>query len=159
MKQKKSPDYRTISMRELQMVVRENPVIPVEIQPFVGTPFTGPKQIYDHFRNLHSLPVEIFLVLHLCTKRQISAMTTISIGILDRTVVHPREVFRCAISNLTSAIICVHQHTSGFPEPSREDKEMTDRLKKAGKIIGIELIDHIIIGREGYFSFSEQGLI
>ena len=159
MDQKKSPDFKTFTIRELQMIVRETPLIPIEIQPFVGSVFTGPEQIFNLLRNLNSMPVETFLILHLNAKNQIAAMTTVSIGTLDSSLIHPREVFRTAIVNLTSGIICVHQHPSGLIEPSREDISITQRLKKAGEIIGIKLLDHVIIGREGYFSFSRQGLI
>jgi DNA repair protein RadC len=141
------------------MIVRDSPLIPIEIQPFVGVLFNGPEQIFKLFRNLYSMPSETFVVLHLTAKNQIAAMTTVGIGTLDQVVIHSREVFRTAIVNLTSAIICVHQHPSGLIEPSREDIEITNRLKKSGEIIGIKLLDHIIIGRDGYFSFKEAGLI
>jgi DNA repair protein RadC len=152
-------DISTLAIRELQIVIRDNPMIPIKIQPFVGMQFEGPEQVYKIFRDLASMPVETFLILHLNVKNQIAAMTTVSIGTMDSSVIHAREVYRTAIVNLTSRIICIHQHPSGMPEPSREDIEITHRLKKAGEIIGIKLLDHIIIGREGYFSFMEKALM
>lgn len=152
-------DISTLAVRELQIVIRDSPMIPIEIEPFVGMQFESPEQVYKIFRNLASVPVETFLILHLTVKNQIAAMTTVSIGTLDTSIIHAREVYRTAIVNLTSRIICIHQHPSGMPEPSKEDIEITSRLKKAGEIIGIRLMDHIIIGQNGYFSFMEARLL
>jgi DNA repair protein RadC len=73
--------------------------------------------------------------------------------------VHPREVFRVAIINGAARIICLHNHPSGDPEPSVEDKAMTERLKETGKIIGINLLDHIIVCQNRYVSFADRGLL
>jgi len=141
------------------MVVRESSVLPVEIKPFVGVRFTCPSQIFNLFQGLLSLPMEAFIVLHLDNQHQISAMTTVSIGTLNSTLIHAREVFRTAVANLTAGIICIHHHPSGEPDPSPEDRTVTQKLKKAGEVLGIPVIDHVIIARRGYYSFAAAGLL
>jgi DNA repair protein RadC len=84
---------------------------------------------------------------------------TISIGTINSSLVHPREVFEPAIRELAVAIILVHNHPSGDPTPSEDDIALTKRLIEAGKILGIEVIDHIIITKNRYFSFKERNLI
>jgi DNA repair protein RadC len=102
---------------------------------------------------------EYFIGLYLNTRHFIIRNEPISIGTLDTSLLHPREVFGPALTDGASSIIIVHNHPSGNPEPSDEDKKVTLALSSAGKIVGIQLIDHIIIGEQGYFSFSEQGLL
>ncbi len=99
---------------------------------------------------------EHLIVLILNAKSSIKAYYTVSIGLIDTTQAHSREVFRQAIFFGASKIILAHNHPSGSPEPSSEDIKITGTLVKAGKIIGIEIIDHIIIGN-GFFSFCESG--
>ena len=78
---------------------------------------------------------------------------------MNASIVHPREVFKAAILNNASRIICLHNHPSGDPEPSKEDIEITRRLVEAGEIIGIEVLDHVIIGEQRYLSMKERGLM
>jgi len=99
---------------------------------------------------------EHLIVLILNAKSSIKAYYTVSIGLIDTTQAHSREVFRQAIFYGASRIILAHNHPSGSSEPSSEDIKITGALVKAGKIIGIEIIDHIIIGN-GFFSFCESG--
>jgi len=88
------------------------------------------------------------------------AVEVVSIGTLNSALVHPREVFKGAIINSANSIILAHNHPSGDPSPSNEDKEITNRLVEAGEIIGISVLDHIVIGSNDKFvSFKEQGLI
>jgi len=155
----KAGKINTYVVRELQMIVRDAPLIPIEVEPFVGLDFSGPEMIYNLFKGLNSFPAEAFIVLHLDSKNRLSAMSTISIGTMNSALVHSREIFRAAIANLTAGIICIHAHLSGDPEPSRQDLELTQKLKKAGDIIGIRIIDHIIVGRGKYVSFHERSLI
>lgn len=105
------------------------------------------------------LKQEHFITLLLDTKNQIISKETISVGTLNSSIVHPREVFRPAIKKSVSAIILVHNHPSGDPTPSKEDIEVTKRLVKAGELLGIGILDHIIIGDAKYISFKEEGLI
>ena len=86
-------------------------------------------------------------------------MRIVAIGIVNRSLVHPREVFRRAITDNAAAIIVAHNHPSGSLEPSDEDHEVTRRLVEAGQLLGISVLDHLVISREGYFSFLEHSLI
>jgi DNA repair protein RadC len=99
------------------------------------------------------------MVLHLDSKNRLVGMTTCSIGCLTSSLVHPREIFRPAIANLTAGIVFVHNHPSGDPKPSPEDVETTRRPCEVGKLIGIRCLDHVIIGSGRYFSFGDEGLI
>lgn len=101
---------------------------------------------------------EHFIVLCLNTKNEIIARKTISIGTLDQAIVHPRDVFRFAIKSNAARIIAVHNHPSGNPEPSENDKTVTKRLIRSGDILGIEVLDHIIVGNDSYVSLRERGL-
>ncbi|MCL6600074.1 MAG: DNA repair protein RadC [Alicyclobacillus macrosporangiidus] len=103
---------------------------------------------------------EMFIVLVLSVKQNVNAIHTVSVGILDASVVHPREVFKPAILSNASAVIVGHNHPSGDPEPSPEDVSVTRRLVEAGKILGIDVIDHIVIGDDGKFvSLRAKGWI
>lgn len=102
---------------------------------------------------------EHFVVLLLDTKHRILGINTVSIGILDASIVHPREVYKPAILTGANAIIVGHNHPSGDPTPSLEDVNVTKRLKEAGRIIGIELLDHIVVGSDSYVSLVERGLM
>ncbi len=147
------------TIKEFQLLVRDAPVVPAEIQPFVGIPFRCSNDIYRAFRQLAEMPVESFLVVHLDGKNRMVGMTTTSIGIMTSSLVHPRDVFRTAIANMTAGLIFIHNHPSGDPAPSKEDLDITRRLCEVGNLIGIRCLDHIIIGSGRYFSFADQGLI
>jgi DNA repair protein RadC len=100
---------------------------------------------------------ENFVIICLNTKNKIAGIHTVSIGSLNASIVHPREVFKAALLNNANGIICLHNHPSGDPEPSREDIETTHRLVNAGNILGIKVFDHVIIGDGRYISLKEQG--
>ncbi len=103
---------------------------------------------------------EMFRCVYLNAKNMVLSIPVISIGTLDSCLVHPREVFKGAISRSAAAIIACHNHPSGIPEPSEADINITRRLKEAGQLLGITLVDHIIIGENRrYVSFKESGLI
>ncbi|GAI62368.1 unnamed protein product [marine sediment metagenome] len=101
---------------------------------------------------------EHFLALLLDTRNQLIKVSEISIGSLDTSIVHPREVFKEAISASAASVIFVHNHPSGDPEASEDDIELTKRLAQAGEIVGIEVLDHIIISDKKYLSLKRQGL-
>jgi DNA repair protein RadC len=126
-----------------------------------NTPDTirSPQDVYQLSLDLVSKEQEHFVVYCLNSKHHVINRKTISVGSLNATVVHPREVFRAAIENSSASIICVHNHPSGDPTPSPEDISVTQRLCEAGEIIGIELIDHVIVGRTGWFSLKANGHI
>lgn len=102
---------------------------------------------------------EHFMLVLLNTKNRVIAVQQVSEGSLNSSVVHPREVFSPAIAQHAAAILVGHNHPSGDPEPSREDKELTAVLVKTGNLLGVPLIDHIIIGDGIYYSFKEHGYI
>jgi len=103
---------------------------------------------------------EKFLAIYLNVKNEPNAIHTVSIGSLNSSIVHPREVYKGALMSNAASVIFAHNHPSGNPEPSQNDKNMTKRLIEAGEILGITTIDHLIIGGdEEYFSFKEHQLI
>lgn len=102
---------------------------------------------------------EHFKLILLNTRNKIIGISTVSIGTLNSNLVHPREVFREAISHSAASVVFAHNHPSGDSEPSEDDLTITKRLTEAGKILGIEVVDHIIITKNGFFSFKEKGLI
>ena len=108
--------------------------------------------------HLHELPEERFYVITLDAKGGIIGYSEISKGSLSSAEAHPREVYKTAILQNASSIICFHNHPSGDPEPSQEDIRATKRLDQAGSILGIPLLDHIIIGDCSYNSLKENGL-
>lgn len=105
------------------------------------------------------LKQEHFVALYLNAKNEVIHRQTLFIGSLNASIVHPREVFKEALRRSACSLICVHNHPSGNPEPSREDIEVTKRLFEAGKIIGIEMLDHLIIGDRKYVSLKERGYV
>lgn len=115
--------------------------------------------VFDYFHErLKDETQENFIVLLLSTKNHIIGEQTISKGILDASIVHPREIFKPAIKNSASKIILVHNHPSGDSNPSDEDLEITDKLISAGKLIDIQIIDHVIIGRGNFWSWVEKNI-
>lgn len=123
---------------------------------------SNPDQVYKAITTITSVEEEaqeVFGILILNTKNKIVAVHEISRGTLNASIVHPREVFKPAILHNAAAIICFHNHPSGDLEPSRDDIETTKRLVEAGKIIGIEIFDHIIVGDDGYVSLKERGVM
>lgn len=120
----------------------------------------NPWDIYKYYmESLRYLKKEIFKVILLNTKNEIITNIDVSIGTLNSSLVHPREVFIEAIKRSANKIILMHNHPSGSVEPSNEDKKITKRLISCGELIGIEVIDHIIIGDGVYFSFKENMII
>ncbi len=100
------------------------------------------------------------LILLLNTRNKIIGISTVSIGTLDSSLVHPWEVFKEAIVHSAYSVILAHNHPSGDPEPpSEDDMTITRRLKESGKILGVEVTDHIIISKDGFFSFKEKGIL
>jgi len=120
----------------------------------------SPKDVANVFLNEMSyLTKEYFKVVFLNTKNEIISYENISIGSLNASIVHPREVFNRAIKKSSASIILLHNHPSGNISPSKEDISITKRLVEAGNIIGIEVLDHLIIGNGKYYSLKENSLI
>jgi len=123
----------------------------------MSTPMEARKLLMPFFDGMDR---EKFLVIYLNVKNEPNAIHTVSIGCLNSSIVHPREVYKGALMSNAASVIFAHNHPSGNPEPSQNDKNMTERLVKAGEILGITTIDHLIIGGDGeYFSFKEHDLI
>lgn len=120
----------------------------------VRKPGDAAEYVMDELRYLKK---EHFVCLFLNTKNHIIAQETLSIGTLNASLVHPREVFRAAIKCSSASIICVHNHPSGDPTPSPEDISLTKRLAEAGRLVGIEILDHLIIGDGRFVSLKEHG--
>ncbi|MFT5441519.1 MAG: DNA repair protein RadC [Myxococcota bacterium] len=124
----------------------------------IGEPMRGPDQIHRHFHpRLRDCEHELFLVVLLDSRHRIMREAIISKGTLTASLVHPREVFRPAIRESAAAIVLIHNHPSGEPAPSSEDREVTRRLASAGKLMGVRVVDHVIVAERGYFSFCEAG--
>lgn len=112
-----------------------------------------------HLRHLKRLDREHFVVLHLDARNGLIGIETVSIGTLTATIVHPREVLKAALLCNSAGFIVAHNHPSGDSAPSPEDRDTTSRLAKAGLLMGIPLLDHIIISVNSYFSFREKNLL
>ncbi len=132
----------------------------LSIKSPVNTIIQKPLDIVDFLKEeMKYLSQEHFNAVLLNTKNMVLDVENITKGIVNASLVHPREVFKNAIRKNSTSIILVHNHPSGDPTPSNEDKSITERLFKAGEIIGIKVIDHIIIGGENYISFKEMGML
>jgi len=150
---------RSIKFKQIKAVY-ETLTIKEEVGHYFqpGERFTSPIQIFNMFSFLNLETKEYFFTLHLDGKNRIVCIDQVSVGSLNQSIVHPREVFKTALLSSAAAIILLHNHPSGDPAPSREDREITRRLKEAGDLLGIRVLDHIIIGST-YLSFTEQGLL
>lgn len=123
-------------------------------------PIRNPKNAIAFMqRHLGDRPREVFAVVHLDGRNQPTGFAIASMGSATSALVHPREVFAAAIREYASAVMLFHNHPSGDPTPSQEDRSLTQRLCNAGEIIGISVIDHLIVSERQYFSFNESGLL
>jgi DNA repair protein RadC len=127
--------------------------------PLERSRIRGPRDVYERCApGLRDQPQEEFRVLLVNTQHAVVRELVITRGTLDTSVVHPREVFRAAITESAAAVILVHNHPSGDPTPSAEDRAVTRQLAEAGRLLGITVLDHIVIGDGRYVSFVEAGL-
>jgi len=116
------------------------------------------RDIYEHYHPLlRDLKQEVFKLVLFDGKNRLIKDLTVSKGSLSMNIVHPREVFKPAVRESAASVILLHNHPSGDPTPSPEDRVLTNRLVKAGRIMGVKVLDHVVIGRGRYFSFSDQG--
>jgi len=122
-----------------------------------GAKIKTPADLLPHVRHYADRKQEHFLCATVNGANEILNIRVVSIGLIDRSPVHPREVFADALSDRAAAVIVAHNHPSGGIEPSQSDINITAQLKAAGAVVGIELLDHIIFNRTGYFSFLEDG--
>lgn len=124
-----------------------------------GLKIQHPSDVLPIIKHYADRRQEHFLCISLNGANEVMEVRVITIGLVDQSHVHPREVFSDVIVDRASAVIIAHNHPSGQLDPSREDAEVTQRIKVAGDILGIELLDHIVFTQEGYYSFAEHGLI
>jgi DNA repair protein RadC len=125
-----------------------------------GVPVRSPRDVMDYYgARMEDLPVEEFHVAALDAQHRLERDITVTRGILNSSLVHPREVFREAIAERAAAVILVHNHPSGDPTPSADDRAVTEQLVAAGRLLDIPVHDHVIIGRGRYTSFAEAGLL
>jgi len=126
----------------------------------VGASLHSSEDVYHHFRDqLGNEKRELFYVVLLTNKNKKIREVKISEGSLTASLVHPREVYNPVIRESAAAVIFVHNHPSGDPAPSPEDIEITRRLKEVGEVMGVRVLDHVVIGHDRYFSFSDRGLL
>ena len=119
----------------------------------------SPKDVWHEMRDVRDNKREHFVVFYLDTRNQIIKREVISVGTLNASLIHPREVFEPAIRYSTAQIIIAHNHPSGITDPSEIDKEVTKRLVEAGKLLGIEVLDHIIVSKNSYNSLKDIGIL
>jgi len=122
----------------------------------VNSPYDAYKIMVDFMKGLDR---EMLCVMCLDTKNKVNAINIVSVGSLNSSIVHPREVFKAAILANSNAIILAHNHPSGDSTPSEEDITITKRMIDAGEILGIQVLDHVIIGEEKHVSLKEKGII
>ena len=121
---------------------------------------TGPADVRPFVENIAEADREHFVVFHLNARHHVIGRETVSIGSLSASIVHPREVFKAAILANSACLLLAHNHPSGDTAPSRDDLELTKRLVQAGEILGVEVLDHVIVGPNGKIeSLKEKGLI
>ena len=124
----------------------------------VGMAIRGAEDVYRHFYGrLRDAERELFLGLLLDGRHRVLREVVISQGTLTASLVHPREVFQAAVRESAAALVLVHNHPSGDPAPSSEDRGVTQRLEHVGEILGIRVLDHVIVAEQGYYSFQEAG--
>ncbi len=127
---------------------------------FESKRFSSSRDVFKTFKDeMLTYDREHFLAVMLDSKNNVIGVNDVSIGSLSTSVVHPREVYKAAIGLNAAAIMFLHNHPSGDCVPSREDRECTQRLYEAGKILGIRVLDHLVVGENDYFSFADAGLL
>ena len=151
---------RSIRFKQIKAVY-ENLSVSEDVTNYLKplTRYTSPEQIFNTFSFLKHETKEYFFTLHLDGKNRILCMDLVSIGSLNQSIVHPREVFKTACLSSAACIILMHNHPTGDPAPSPEDIAITRRLKDAGELLGVKVMDHIIIGDGQYVSFVEKCLL
>lgn len=158
-----------LSLNELQEVKGIGPAKAMQVKALfelakrqnlskqTGKSITSAQDVFDY--SASRFPVkdkECFMVLHLDSKNRVIKDEVVSIGTLNVSVVHPREIFKSAIKESANSIVLVHNHPSGDPTPSKDDEEVTEKLFEAGALLNIKVLDHVIVGRDGYWSFNER---
>lgn len=148
---------KTLRFKVISPVFRTLVVGEVEAQ-YANKRFSTSSEVYEQFRYLADESKEQFIALHLDNKNRLLCIDIISVGSLTASIVHPREVFKSILLSSAAAVVFIHNHPSGDPEPSREDLDITTRLRQGGELLGIRVLDHIIIG-DRHVSLADRGLL
>jgi DNA repair protein RadC len=119
----------------------------------------SPREVWEQLNDIRNSKKEHFVVFFLNTQNQVIEREVVSIGTLNASLIHPREVFEPAIKHLAAQIIIAHNHPSGSLEASQEDLAVTKRLVSAGRLLGIDVLDHVVVASKGYLSFKEKNLL
>ena len=119
----------------------------------------SPREVWEQLKDIRTNKKEHFVVFFLNTQNQEIVRETVSVGTLNASLIHPREVFEPAVKHLAAHVILAHNHPSGSLDPSEEDLSVTKRLVDSGRLLGIEVLDHIIVTASGYTSFKEKNLL
>lgn len=158
-----------LSLKELQEIKGIGPAKAMQIKAIFeltkrhnlskrnGESIKSAQDVFEY--SLSRLPAEnkeFFMVLHLDSKNKVIKDEVVSVGTLNESVIHPREIFKSAIKESANSVILVHNHPSGDPTPSKDDLEITEKLFAAGDLLNIKVLDHVIVGRETYWSFKEN---
>jgi DNA repair protein RadC len=153
------PRPRSIKLRMIKAVY-ETMTVKDNITDYLtpNTRYTNPSQIFETFSFLRAETKESFCTVHLDGKNRIVCLEIVSVGTLNQAIVTARDTFKTALLSNAAALILVHNHPTGDPTPSAEDLEVTRRLREAGELLGIKVLDHIIVG-DSYYSFVERGVI
>lgn len=149
-------EAKAVQLRAALEIGRRIKQFPVEETHIVRSPQDVADYMMEEMRHLKQ---EHFVALYLNTKNAVLHKKTLFIGSLNASLVHPREVFKEALRYSSASLVCLHNHPSGQPEPSPEDIEVTKRLVSTGKMLGVELLDHVIIGDRKFYSMKEKGYI
>ena len=153
-------DYQPIRFKIIRPVYESLTVGDKAAEYFQDTgAITSSAEVNARFAFLREETRENFIAVHLDSKNKVLCVDRVSTGSLNASVVHPREVFKSCLLSSAAALLLVHNHPSGDPTPSREDHEITTRLKEGSELLGIRLLDHIVIGNPRHYSFADQGLI
>jgi DNA repair protein RadC len=121
--------------------------------------FSSSEEVYNSFKFLSQETKEHFIALHLDSKNRVICVDLCSTGSLTASITHPRDIFKSALLSSAAAMLFIHNHPSQDPTPSREDMEITTRLKECGELLGIRILDHLIIAEDSYISFVDRGLL
>lgn len=121
--------------------------------------YLSPSDFLPLFEDIKSMKKETLLALYLDARNQLIDKEVISIGTINGSLIHPREIFEPAIKNLSSSLVIAHNHPSGQVEPSSADIDITKKIAQSGQLLGINLIDHIIVAKDDYYSFADHNLI
>ncbi len=142
-----------LAIQELhrRMNIKQDKIVNVRI--------TSPEIVYDYYKNIVSEYQEHFYCLYLDSNKKVLKEKLLFMGTVNKSMVHPRDIFKEAYMVNATAFICVHNHPNGDVRPSKDDDEVTDKLNQIGMLMGIKLVDHVIIGENKYYSFLENGKI